>query len=138
MIILNSEFVPRNVHRTVIEKVEAHRDVGFAVVLLTPDDEGCVKSGTPQPRARQNVLLELGYFIGILGRKNVCALKRGELEIPSDFGGVVYEVFGQAGGWKQSLGRELQCGGLRDRLEQGDAAILLVSGKRLLSIQGDI
>jgi hypothetical protein len=47
--------------RTVIEKVEAHGDVGFAVVLLTPDDEGCVKGGTAKPRARQNVLLELGY-----------------------------------------------------------------------------
>jgi hypothetical protein len=49
--------------RTVIEKVEAHSDVGFAVVLLTPDDEGCVKGGVPAPRVRQNVLLELGYFI---------------------------------------------------------------------------
>jgi predicted nucleotide-binding protein len=97
-----------NQGRTVIEKVEAHGDVGFAVVLLTPDDEGCVKGGTPQPRARQNVLLELGYFIGRLGRKHVCALKRGELEIPSDFGGVVYEAFDASGGWKQALGRELQ------------------------------
>jgi predicted nucleotide-binding protein len=93
--------------RTVIEKVEAHGDVGFAVVLLTPDDEGSVKGGTPAPRARQNVVLELGYFIGRLGRKYVCALKRGEVEIPSDFGGVVYETFDSGGGWKQALGREL-------------------------------
>jgi Predicted nucleotide-binding protein containing TIR-like domain len=52
-------FVPIILHerategRTVIEKVEAHGDVGFAVVLLTPDDEGCQKGGTPGPRARQ-------------------------------------------------------------------------------------
>jgi predicted nucleotide-binding protein len=59
-----------NEGRTVIEKVEAHGDVGFAVVLLTPDDEGCLKGETPEPRARQNVLLELGYFIGRLGRKS--------------------------------------------------------------------
>jgi len=91
-----------NEGRTVIEKVEAHGDVGFAVVLLTPDDEGCEKGGTPGPRARQNVVLELGYFVGRLGRNRVCALKRGELEIPSDFGGVVYEAFDAAGGWKQN------------------------------------
>lgn len=95
-----------NQGRTVIEKVEAHGDVGFAVVLLTPDDEGCVKGGTPGPRARQNVILELGYFIGRLGRGKVCALKRGDLEIPSDYAGVVYESLD--GNWKQALGRELQ------------------------------
>ena len=100
-----------NEGRTVIEKVEAHGDVGFAVVLLTPDDVGCVKGGTPVPRARQNVLLELGYFVGRLDRKNVCALKRGDLEIPSDFGGVVYEPFDDMGGWRQKLGRELQAAG---------------------------
>jgi predicted nucleotide-binding protein len=97
--------------RTVIENVEAHGNVGFAVVLLTPDDEGCKKGGTPQPRARQNVILELGYFVGRLGRKHVCALKRGDVEIPSDFGGVVYETFDSGGGWKQALGRELQAVG---------------------------
>ncbi|WP_278406277.1 MULTISPECIES: nucleotide-binding protein [Pseudomonas] len=95
-----------NQGRTVIEKVEAHGDVGFAVVLLTPDDVGCVKGGTPEPRARQNVILELGYFIGRLGRGKVCALKRGVLEIPSDYAGVVYESL--EGNWKQALGRELE------------------------------
>src|ERR1700728_762853 len=94
--------------RTVIEKIEAHGDVAFAVVLLTPDDEGCLKGGTPIPRARQNVVLELGYFISRLGRKRICALKRGDVEIPSDFGGVVYETFDSSGGWKQVLGRELE------------------------------
>jgi predicted nucleotide-binding protein len=97
--------------RTVIEKVVDHGDVGFAVVLLTPDDEGCVKGGTPVPRARQYVVLELGYFVGRLRRDRVCALKRGEVEIPSDFGGVVYEPFDDAGGWRQALGRELQDAG---------------------------
>jgi hypothetical protein len=94
--------------RTVIEKVEAHADVGFAVVLLTPDDEGCEKGGTARPRARQNVVLELGYFLGKLGRDRVCALQRGEVEIPSDFSGVVYVPFDNSGGWKQALGRELE------------------------------
>lgn len=100
-----------NQGRTVIEKIEAHGEVGFAVVLLTPDDVGGVKDGHIQPRARQNVLLELGYFIGRLGRSRVCALKRGDVEIPSDFGGVVYEPFDPAGGWKSAIGRELQAAG---------------------------
>jgi len=68
---------------------------------------GCVKGGTPAPRARQNVVLELGYFVGRLGRTHVCALKRGEVEIPSDFDGVVYVDFDSPGAWKQALGREL-------------------------------
>lgn len=100
-----------NQGRTVIEKVIAHGDVGFAVVLLSPDDEGCRKGGIPEPRARQNVLLELGYFIGRLGRDRVCALKRGELEIPSDFAGVVWEQMDSGGGWKQALARELTAAG---------------------------
>ena len=99
-----------NQGRTVIEKVEAHGEVGFAVVLLTPDDEGCVKGGIPEARARQNVLLELGYFLGRLGRHKVCALKRGTVEIPSDFAGVVWESMDKDG-WKQALGRELEAAG---------------------------
>lgn len=97
--------------RTVIEKVEAESDVGFAVVLLTPDDEGCMKGGKPESRARQNVLLELGYFLGRLGRANVCALRRGAVEIPSDFAGVIWEEMDAAGGWKRALGRELEAAG---------------------------
>lgn len=97
--------------RTVIEKVEAHGDVSFAVVLLTADDEGCARGGKAEPRARQNVLLELGYFIGRLGRDRVCALKRGDLEIPSDFAGVVWETMDSGHGWKLALARELQAAG---------------------------
>ena len=97
--------------RTVIEKVIAHTDVGFAVVLLTPDDEGCARGGRPEPRPRQNVLLELGYFIGSLGRENVCALKRGDVEIPSDFAGVVWEPMDAGNGWKLALARELKAAG---------------------------
>ncbi len=71
------------------------------------------KGEPPKPRARQNVVLELGYFIGRLGRERVCALKRGEVEIPSDFGGVVYAPFDEGGGWRQTLANELQAAGFK-------------------------
>ncbi len=94
--------------RTVIEKFEANSDVGFAVVLLTPDDEGSKKGQPAKPRARQNVVLELGYFVGRLGRDRVCALRRGEVEIPSDFNGVVYETYDEHGAWRGKLAKELE------------------------------
>ena len=99
--------------RTVIEKIDAHSDVGFAVVLLTPDDVGARKGEEDklQARARQNVILELGYFLGKLERSRVCALKRGNVEVPSDFEGVVYVNFDDAGAWRTELGRELQAAG---------------------------
>ncbi|KVN69470.1 hypothetical protein WT15_30835 [Burkholderia stagnalis] len=99
-------------NRTVIEKIEAYHDVDFAVVLLTPDDVGrSVKEEQLKPRARQNVLLELGYFMGRLGRDKVCALKRGDVDIPSDFAGVVWVTMDSGNGWKQSLGQELEAAG---------------------------
>jgi predicted nucleotide-binding protein len=98
-----------NKGRTIIEKFEAHADAGFAVVLLTPDDYGRAdKDKEEQPRARQNVILELGYFIGRLGRDRVVALKRGSVEIPSDVLGVVYTEFDDGAGWKQGLAKELE------------------------------
>jgi predicted nucleotide-binding protein len=100
-----------NQGRTIVEKFEDHSDVDFAIVLLTPDDVGGPKGGHQQPRARQNVILELGYFIGKLGRKNVCALKAGDLEIPSDFIGVVWTPFDPHGAWKSALARELEDAG---------------------------
>lgn len=100
-----------NMGRTVIEKVEANSDVGFAVVLLTPDDMGSLKGELPHPRPRQNVVLELGYFIGKLGRNKVCALKRGDMEVPSELAGVVWEPMDEHGAWKQALARELKAAG---------------------------
>ncbi len=108
-VIILSEQV--NQGRTIIEKIEAHDDVGFAVVLLTPDDLGGKTADTLQPRARQNVLLELGYFLGRLGRKRVCTLVKGNLEIPTDFAGVVWERLDDGGAWKPALARELKATG---------------------------
>jgi len=102
-----------NQGRTVIEKFEAHADVGFAVVLLTPDDEGGRPGGEQRPRARQNVILELGYFIGRLGRGQVCALKAGNLELPSDILGIAWTALDPAGAWRQQLAKELDAAGYR-------------------------
>lgn len=100
-----------NQGRTIIEKFEAHAEaVDFAVVLLTPDDTGGPKGGEAKPRARQNVILELGYFIGRLGRKGVCALYKSGVELPSDILGVVY-VAADAD-WRLKLAKEMKVAGL--------------------------
>ncbi|NPU10924.1 nucleotide-binding protein [Bradyrhizobium sp. 83002] len=78
----------------------------FAVVLMTPDDEGGIAgSGASQRRARQNVVFELGYFIGKLGPTHVAALVKGEIEKPSDFDGIAYIPYDS--NWKTTLAREL-------------------------------
>jgi predicted nucleotide-binding protein len=97
--------------RTIVEKLEHHGDVGYAVVLLTPDDIGGTTPDHLQPRARQNVVLELGYFLGRLGRNHVCAIHRGELELPSDYMGVIYIPYDSGGGWRLHLARDLQAAG---------------------------
>jgi len=80
--------------KTVIEKFESYAyEIDIAFVLMTPDDLGSsVSSEDQQYRARQNVIFELGYFIGVLGRKSgsVIILYSGPLEIPSDLAGVIY------------------------------------------------
>lgn len=117
---------------TVIEKLSRYSDVGFAVVLLTPDDLGGAQvdaSKNPsrmKPRARQNVLLELGYFIGKLGRERVCALKKGDVEVPSDFSGVVYVSMDDAQAWHVQLARELNDAGYEIDL---NAALLRRGGR---------
>ena len=102
-----------NKGHTIIEKFEDHADVTFAVVLLTPDDIGGLKNKKSdlKPRARQNVILELGYFLGKLGRQRVCPLVKGDVEKPSDYDGVVYADLDDAGGWKMKLVQELKAAG---------------------------
>ncbi len=80
--------------KTIIEKIEFYTDVGFAIVLYTPDDVGGVnKAESPSAqknRARQNVIFEHGYLIAKLGRDKVVPLVVGDLEMPSDVNGIVY------------------------------------------------
>jgi len=95
--------------RTIIEKFETYSgDIAFAVILLTPDDIGSSEK-TPKdlkPRARQNVVMELGYFLGRLGRSRVCALHKGHVELPSDYQGVLYIELDDAGAWQAKLAQE--------------------------------
>ena len=103
-----------NQGRTIIEKFEQHAQVGFAIALLTPDDVGGSNKdgGNLKPRARQKVIFEFGYFIGLLGRNRVCALRKGDVEIPSDYDGVVYILLDDAEGWKIKLFKELKGAGI--------------------------
>lgn len=96
--------------RTVIEQLEIHGDSsGFAIVLLTPDDVGASasKKESVSGRARQNVILELGYFLGKLSRRRVCALYKDGVEIPSDINGVLYVPFDADAAWRMRLAQEL-------------------------------
>lgn len=100
-----------NAGRTILTKFqeEAAR-AAFAVVLMTPDDEGGPKGGATKDRARQNVVFEFGFFFGALGMSKVAALVKGKVERPSDIDGLVYLSL-DTDGWKNSLARELAAAG---------------------------
>ena len=97
--------------KTIIEKIEDYSNVGFGIVIYTPCDTG-YKNGdesNKKSRARQNVVFEHGYLIGKIGRGNVCALVKGDLEIPNDISGIVY--VSMKGSWQLELAKELRnCG----------------------------
>jgi hypothetical protein len=108
-----------NLGRTIIEKFEHFSDVGFAVVLLTPDDLGATVAAVNKDgskalvnRARQNVVFEMGFFYGRLGRHKVCALLKPGTEKPSDLDGIVYTAMDAAGAWKMELAKEMKAAGL--------------------------
>lgn len=115
----------------IMEKFEEHANsVIFAIVLLTPDDVASSASKlvsdkdkqkfsgednkfiAPLERARQNVVLELGYFLGKLGYEKVCIIKSGDLEFPSDLSGVLYIQHDSSDAWKAKLKERLQRSGI--------------------------
>lgn len=101
---------------TIIEKFEDNSaDVGFAVILLSPDDIGKenIEGAELHPRARQNVITEMGYFSGKLGRSRVVALypETDDFEFPSDYSGVIYIKYDTSDGWQRKLVKELQAVG---------------------------
>jgi predicted nucleotide-binding protein len=114
--------------KTIIEKLETYSedvDLGYAIVLLTPDDVGKSKEDKdePKPRSRQNVVFELGYFISKLGRARVRALYSKGVELPSDYKGVLYTLLDDAGAWRYELADELEAAGFSiDRNKLGRKA----------------
>jgi predicted nucleotide-binding protein len=86
---------------TVIEKFEKHSEVGYAFILLTPDEAAYLAGDAQKPeserkiewRARPNVIFEFGYFIGKLGRSRVCCLYTGNVSLPSDVNGMIYKRY---------------------------------------------
>jgi predicted nucleotide-binding protein len=100
--------------RTIIEKFEHHSDVAFAVVLFTPADVGhpVGHAGEAKPRARQNVVLELGFFMSALRRERVCVLYKSGVELPSDYAGVLYHQMDDSGAWRFLLAREIKAAGI--------------------------
>ena len=99
-----------NQGRTIIEKLERYGNPDFAIVLFTPDDVGALQNEQDRvkPRARQNVVLEYGFFAGVLGRDKVCALYKAEVELPSDIGGLGLVELDAGGGWRVGLFNELE------------------------------
>lgn len=102
-----------NKGRTIIEKFVDYSDVAYAVIIMTPDDMGGRRGGRVNHRARQNVILELGFFIGKLGREHVAAIIVDSVEQPSDVSGVLYIKYDAIGGWQGHLAREMKAAGLQ-------------------------
>lgn len=99
--------------KTIIEKIEEYSNVGFGIILYTPCDIGGKKNANPdlKSRARQNVVFEHGFLIGKIGRSNVCALVKGDIETPNDISGVVYVSMDEADAWRYTIARELKKAG---------------------------
>ncbi|MEJ2278438.1 MAG: nucleotide-binding protein, partial [Candidatus Lokiarchaeota archaeon] len=105
-----------NEGKTIIEKFEKHSEVGFAIALFSPDDKGfSVKDGEEnvKTRARQNVILETGYFFGRLGRNRVIILFKEDenFEFPTDYQGVIYISFDKNEAWKLNIIKEMNSQG---------------------------
>ena len=101
-----------NQGRTIIEKFEDYADVPFAIVLFSPDDLGkAVGEDSLKPRPRQNVVFELGFFIGKLGRNKVVVLHKvvEHFEMLSDFQGVIFEPYKD--GWEFKVAKEIKAAG---------------------------
>ncbi|ADB42928.1 TIR domain-containing protein [Spirosoma linguale] len=101
---------------TIIEKFSDYSNVSYAIVLLSADDLAHSKHENDEKsryRARQNVILELGYFLGKLGRNKVLTLFEASknIEIPSDFSGVLYVPYDGNESWKFTVAKELKAVG---------------------------
>jgi len=100
--------------RSLIEKVEGFSNILFAIILITPDDIVAPrhKPKEKQVHVSQNVIFELGYLMGKLGRRRVCALYKEGVEIPSDYSGTVYIPMDSRGGWRLLIAKEIKQAGI--------------------------
>ena len=88
---------------------------------MTPDDIGALKDEADtqlNPRARQNVIFELDYFIGKLNPDRVCLLYKEGVELPSYIPDVVYVPMDSANGWNLKLGQGMRNAGLSIDMSQ--------------------
>ena len=101
--------------RNVIDKlIEESAGIEYAIAIMTPDDvmEGGIV------RSRQNVILEVGYFMGKYGKNRLRLLRAGDVEIPSDLHGVLYQDVDESGAWKVKLLKEIKEVGLYIDLDE--------------------
>lgn len=113
------------------EIVERRTGVDFGIVLMTPDDKGYAErdgSRATQPRARQNVILEMGMMLAAFGRPRVAVLRKGHLAAPSDANGIIYIPFNHH--VREAVSR------LVDRLRE--SRISVGREKRLLTRRPDV
>lgn len=102
--------------RPLIQKFEETADVDYAIVIMTPDDVGGLPDASSLPRARQNVIFELGYFVCKLGRSHVALLVVGDIEKPSDYGDVSFVRYdGPSGKWRDKLREEMAAVNVKGR-----------------------
>lgn len=99
--------------KTIIESIEHFTDVGFAIVLYTACDLGTSRDRASElkNRARQNVVFEHGYLMAKIGRANVLALVKGDIETPSDISGILYTTMDEHGAWKSSVAKAMKNAG---------------------------
>ncbi len=97
--------------KTLIDEILTRSEVKFAIVLLTPDNVGGIQPENLKFRADQNVILELGIFVGLLGRENVCGLYTSDLQLPEDYHGFEYIQIDKQNKWQEQVVKELQNAG---------------------------
>ncbi len=106
-----------NLGRVLIEKFEQNAmDIIYAVIILTPDDIGGL-ADTPhehlEQRARQNVIFEIGFFVGAIQRARVCVLLKGHMPFPSDIEGIAWIPLDDRGAWQLLLANEIAESGIK-------------------------
>ena len=93
------------------ELIKHTKGVRFAIVIITADDIGRAK-GQPEEqsryRGRQNVIFEFGYLIHQLSKSKVFVLHGQDVELPSDYSGIIYIPYDQPGAWQLQLAKAIK------------------------------